>query len=305
MRHLDLFSGIGGFALAVDCIWHEEENEHIFVEWDPFCTAVLKKHWPEAEYHKDIRAFIAGVCDKERSTIDILTGGFPCQPFSHAGRRKGTDDDRYLWPAMFEAISLFRPRWVIAENVSGIASWNEGVVFETVCDDMESKGYEVQPFRIPACAVGAPHRRDRWWFVGHAKHDGFNGTKNFESNLARSINNSEGQNKLRQSQRTNSIRKTAPNSIIERLQRTRKTRARQYGQSDRARSNQRPDWNQDWTKVATSLCTMDDGVSNGLVRPKGWRNAALKAAGNSIVPQVAEEIMIAIKEYEGAFEHVI
>lgn len=182
MTHLDLFSGIGGFSLAVDTIFHEQKNQHIFVEWDPFCQAVLKKHWPEAEYHSDIRAFVADSRSEKPHRLSskqgeevaktrdcyILTGGFPCQPFSHAGRRKGTDDDRYLWPPMLEAITIFRPEWVIAENVAGLASWNEGLVLETVCADLEREGYEVQPFIIPAVAVGAPHRRDRVWIVAHS-----------------------------------------------------------------------------------------------------------------------------------------
>jgi DNA (cytosine-5)-methyltransferase 1 len=193
-HHIDLFSGIGGFALAAESVW--PGIKHTFVEWDSFCQAVLRKHWPEAEIHGDIRKFIADTKSarqlraeqlensssgeqrgspndfEQKGEIFILTGGFPCQPFSHAGRRKGTDDDRYLWPEMREAISLFKPDWVIAENVAGLITWNEGMVLETVCADMEREGYEVIPFVIPACAVGAPHRRDRVWIVGHANGNG-------------------------------------------------------------------------------------------------------------------------------------
>lgn len=273
MRNLDLFSGIGGFSLALDRVWHEEKNEHIFVEWDDFCTAVLKKHWPKAEYHKDIRQFVAdthrariGTPDGEtiphraknsekrkhaqsesRRHVDLITGGFPCQPFSQAGRRKGTDDDRYLWPAMLECISLFKPRWVIAENVSGLATWNDGLVFETVCSDMEKEGYTVQPFRIPACAVGAPHRRDRWWFVAQdTKRE--RGSGRMES---------DGQ-------------------VLER------------GESEA--KDARPSWEENWIEVAARLCRVDDGVPRRMDR-----NPRLKALGNAIVPQVAEEIMKAIK----------
>jgi len=155
-RHLDLFSGIGGFALAVDRVW--PNSEHIFVENDDFCTQVLKKHWPNATFHGDIRQFITdtdkhgfagwgkeinasqakqqaqrNVKTSNKHAESILTGGFPCQPFSQAGRRKGTADDRYIWKEMLECISLFRPRWVIAENVAGLVTWNEGLVLETVC----------------------------------------------------------------------------------------------------------------------------------------------------------------------------
>ena len=114
MKHLDLFSGIGGFALAADWVWGSVE--HIFCEIDPFCHAVLKKHWPNSEIQKDIRTF-----DGKRftGTVDILTGGFPCQPFSCAGKRLGGDDDRALWPEMLRVIKEVRPRWVIGENVAG------------------------------------------------------------------------------------------------------------------------------------------------------------------------------------------
>jgi DNA (cytosine-5)-methyltransferase 1 len=180
MKHLDLFSGIGGFALAADRVW--PGIEHTFVEHDTFCQAILKKHYPNSTIHGDIRTFIADTeCLREpqqekgeqeerewSSDCLILTGGFPCQPFSHAGRRKGTDDDRYLWPEMFRVIQLYKPTWVIAENVRGLTTWNEGMVLETVCSDLESEGYEVQPFIIPACAVGAPHRRERVWIVANS-----------------------------------------------------------------------------------------------------------------------------------------
>ena len=149
--HIDLFSGIGGFSLAFDNIFNEQENNHIFVEIDPFCQAVLRKHWPEAEIHGDIRAFDGG-----ESEPFLLTGGFPCQPFSQAGKRKGTEDNRHLWPDMLRVIQVTKPEWVIAENVRGLLSIEGGVVFEQVCLDLEANGYEVQPIVIPAVAVNAP-----------------------------------------------------------------------------------------------------------------------------------------------------
>lgn len=129
-----------------------------------FCRKVLKYHFPNAEQYEDIRTTDFTVW-KDR--IDVLTGGFPCQPFSLAGKRRGTEDDRYLWPAMLDVIRTVRPRWVVGENVYGIVNWSEGLVFEQVCADLEAAGYEVQPYIIPACGVGAPHRRDRCWFVAH------------------------------------------------------------------------------------------------------------------------------------------
>lgn len=161
MTHASLFSGIGGFDLAAEWAgWTNAFN----CEIDPFCRKVLKYHFPNAEQYEDIRTTDFTVW-KDR--IDVLTGGFPCQPFSLAGKRRGTEDDRYLWPAMLDVIRTVRPRWVVGENVYGIVNWSEGLVFERVCADLEAAGYEVQPYIIPACGVGAPHRRDRCWFVAH------------------------------------------------------------------------------------------------------------------------------------------
>lgn len=161
MTHASLFSGIGGFDLAAKWAgWTNAFN----CEIDTFCRKVLKCHFPEAEQYEDIRTTDFTIW---RERVDVLTGGFPCQPFSLAGKRKGTEDDRYLWPEMLRAIREIRPRWIVGENVFGIVNWSEGMVFEQVCSDLETEGYEVQPFILPACGVGAPHRRDRCWFVGH------------------------------------------------------------------------------------------------------------------------------------------
>ena len=161
MKHGSLFSGIGGFDLAAE--WMGWENV-FHCEIAEFPRKILKYHFPNSICYEDIKKTDF---TKHRGKIDIISGGFPCQPFSHAGRRKGTDDDRYLWPAMFESIKLIRPDWTIVENVAGLVTWNEGMVLEQVCTDLESEGYEVQPFIIPACAVNAPHRRDRIWIVAN------------------------------------------------------------------------------------------------------------------------------------------
>lgn len=161
MTHASLFSGIGGFDLAAEWAgWTNAFN----CEIDSFCRKILKYHFPDAEQYGDIRTTDFAVW---RDRIDVLTGGFPCQPFSLAGKRKGTEDDRYLWPEMLRVIRTVRPRWVVGENVFGIVNWSEGMVLDTVCSDLEAAGYTVQPYIIPACGVGAPHRRDRCWFVAH------------------------------------------------------------------------------------------------------------------------------------------
>lgn len=162
MTHGSLFSGIGGFDLAAQ--WMGWENV-FHVERDPFCQQVLRHHFPKSKSHEDIKEF-DGTAYAGR--VDIISGGFPCQPFSAAGKRAGTSDDRYLWPEMFRIIREARPTYVVAENVRGLLSWNEGLVLDTVCSDLESEGYEVCPVLLPAASVNAPHRRDRIWIVAHA-----------------------------------------------------------------------------------------------------------------------------------------
>lgn len=161
MIHASLFSGIGGFDLAADRMgWQNVFN----CEIDPFCRKVLAYHFPDAKQYEDVKTTDFTI---HRGHIDVLTGGFPCQSFSLAGKRKGSNDNRYLWPEMLRAIREIEPRWVVGENVFGIVNWSDGMVFEQVQSDLEDAGYEVQPYIIPACAVDAPHRRDRVWFVAH------------------------------------------------------------------------------------------------------------------------------------------
>lgn len=160
-RHVDLFSGIGGFALAASWAGYQTVQ---FVEIDRFCQQVLHKHWPEVNIHDDIRTFdgtsLAG-------TIDLLTGGFPCQPYSVAGKRAGESDDRALWPEMRRVIAEVRPRWVVGENVAGFVSMG----LDDLLADLASLGYETGALVVPAAAVGAPHRRDRIWIVAHAERE--------------------------------------------------------------------------------------------------------------------------------------
>lgn len=166
MMHGSLFSGIGGFDLAA--IWAGWDN--IFqVETNPFCQQILKKHFPHATKYHDIHEFNG---KKYKGAIDILSGGFPCQPFSVAGKRKGRSDSRYLWPEMLRVVREVQPRWVLAENVHGLVTLQRGMVLETVCNDLESAGFEVQPYLIPACAVGAIHKRERIWILAYANHNG-------------------------------------------------------------------------------------------------------------------------------------
>jgi len=161
---LDLFSGLGGFSLGLERTGHFETVA--FCDNDKFSKAILDKHWKGIKVYDDVREISEEKFKEDGIEFpDIITGGFPCQPFSVAGKQKGTSDDRHLWPEMFRIIKTFKPRFAIGENVRGIVNIQDGVVFETVCTDLESEGYEVQPFNIPAAGVGAPHRRERIWFI--------------------------------------------------------------------------------------------------------------------------------------------
>ena len=157
MNKLSLFSGIGGDDIASE---QAGISTVCFVERDPFCQKVLNKHWPEIPIIGDIHD-----CTKEKikGTVDIIGGGFPCQPFSNAGNRRGQEDDRYLWPEMLRLVQEFKPAWVVGENVAGII--NLGL--DTVLSDLENEHYRTQAFIIPACAISAPHRRDRVFMVAH------------------------------------------------------------------------------------------------------------------------------------------
>lgn len=162
MQILDLFAGIGGFSLAAHWMgW----STAAFVEKEPFCQKVLRKNFgQDIEIHDDIFNFSG---KPFQGRIDIITGGFPCQPFSAAGKRKGADDARYLWPEMLRVINEVQPRFVVGENVLGLVNWSNGLVFEQVQTDLEAQGYEVGTFVLPACAVNSPQQRYRVWFIAH------------------------------------------------------------------------------------------------------------------------------------------
>jgi len=159
--HLDLFSGIGGFALAAK--WNGFRTVG-FCDNEPYAQAVLKKHWPDVPCHKDIKELRG----EPHAGVTLLTGGFPCQPFSCAGKQRGKEDDRYLWPEMLRVIREAQPRWIIGENVAGIVN----MALDQVHTDLEAEGYEVESIIIPACGVDAPHRRNRVWIVANAKSGG-------------------------------------------------------------------------------------------------------------------------------------
>jgi DNA (cytosine-5)-methyltransferase 1 len=174
MKLISLFSGIGGFELAAEWIgW----TPIVSCEINPFGRQVLEHYWPNAYHHDDIHTLTYARIDEQlkkrygnewRTDDIILTGGFPCQPYSLAGKRLGKADDRHLWPEMLRVIREIQPRWVVGENVFGIVNWDGGLVFNEVQTDLEAEGYEVQAYVLPAASVNAPHKRDRVWFVAYS-----------------------------------------------------------------------------------------------------------------------------------------
>lgn len=278
MRCGHLFNGIGGFALAAHWmdwknVWHSEIDE--------FCNRVMNYHFPESKQYGDIKK-----TDWTKvEAVDLVTGGFPCQPFSQAGRRGGTQDDRYLWPAMFEAIKCVSPTWVVAENVYGILNWSDGMVIDTVLSDLESEGYEVATYVLPAAGTGAPHRRYRVWIVAYSESNGKSGTK---SGHRREKDKKEWA-KVGGEFVNNGSERSTSNPDSERSQGPGWTERSLYPKAGR-----------DWEKCGavnarrwptqSPVCRGNDGIPDRVDR--------IKALGNAIVPQVALQIFRAIKEYE-------
>ena len=225
-RHLDLFSGIGGFALAAEAAgW----NTVGFAEVDDYASRVLKRHWPDVPNFRDVRNVPA-------MPVDLVTGGFPCQPFSHAGKQRGREDARYLWPDMLKVVQKCKPSWVLGENVPGIVNME----LENVCLDLEAKGYEVWPLDIPACAAGAWHRRARIWIVAYAER------------VQPGAQSHDGP-------------------------------ARRMGRIVKPVA-----WDRDWQDALREFRGVDDGLSYGVDRTDGLRNA--------IVPQVAYPLLRWMRE---------
>lgn len=261
MTHLDLFSGIGGFALAAERVW--PEIEHTFCEIDPFCQAVLKKHWPKSKIYEDIRRF-------KGEAADLITGGFPCQPFSSAGQRKGKEDDRDLWPEMFRIIQETRPTWVVGENVAGFINME----LHRSLSDLESEGFEIQTFVIPACAVNAPHRRDRIWIIAYSYGNG-------------RFNARRGSKKRRKGEALHPFNsKIIANTESDNVERSIKQQESELQQTGTNAFSGA--WQTAQILLPSAvLCRTDDGIPNRVDRTK--------SLGNAVVPQVAEEIFKAIK----------
>jgi DNA (cytosine-5)-methyltransferase 1 len=300
MKHGSLFSGIGGFDLASE--WMGWENV-FHCELNDFGKKVLKYYWPKSISYDDITKTDFTI---HRGRIDILTGGFPCQPYSTAGKRLGKEDERHLWPEMLRAIREIQPRWIVGENVLGLVNWNGGLVFEEVQADLENQGYEVQPFILPAVSVNAPHRRDRVWFVAYST------CSSKRTNELRGLRPEDGEIEREGSQTFyDAIRSNGFNGNVANTdskgQQTFNNKKRFMGKESRTKAfgGNSPEsvyTKQRWDNFPTQspICNGNDGISNRLdgITFSKWRNESIKAGGNAIVPQVVLQIFKAIELYE-------
>jgi DNA (cytosine-5)-methyltransferase 1 len=278
---------MGGFDLAAE--WMQWENV-FHCEWNEFGKKVLNYYWPKAIQYNDITKTDFTI---HRGKIDILTGGFPCQPYSSAGKRKGKEDERHLWPQMLRAIREIQPRWVVGENVLGLVNWSGGLVFHEVQSDLEAEGYEVWPYVLPAVSVNAPHRRDRVWFVAYLP------SKRLERSARQGIQGGIG----RFTDKSNEWLTPHPNgSRISGQSINTKTsqKVRQGGQSIKEIGNYRLIGGWDSFPTQSPICSRNDGLSSRLdgITFSKWRNESIKAAGNAIVSQVVYQIFKAIEQYE-------
>lgn len=279
--HGSLFSGIGGFDLAAT--WMGWRNV-FHCERDLFCRRVLKHYWPKTKSYEDVRKFEA---QKYAEKVDIISGGFPCQPFSTAGQRRGKEDDRYLWPAMFGIICTIQPRWVVAENVRGLLNQGEGMVFEQIHLDLETAGYHVQSFILPAAGVGAPHRRERVFIVAHSNRDGCQWNSN-----AAAVHYQRIQERMAEGHEPDPLPDARDAADTEWGQQP------QSGIDPGVGGIEKPvekDFFRDFP-TQSPLCGGHDGIPrelDGITFPN-WRKATLKAYGNAVVPAVAYQIFKAI-----------
>ena len=283
LKMLDLFSGIGGFSYAAEKLVGGYETV-AFCEYDEHAQKVLRKHWPRTEIIGDIRE-LANDAERFRGSVDIVCGGFPCQPFSLAGVRRGDQDDRHLWPEMLRVIEAVRPRWIIGENVAGHITMG----LDTVLSDLEAAGYASRCYVIPAVAADAPHRRDRCWIVGYSNSSCKSDvTLDEEMRMAgakdvghTSSGRRSGVDGRWSGQKFAHRCEDVADANSQRLQRQRQQSSRvgaeQYDPCDTRRWEPEPE-----------LGRVANGVRNRVHR--------LKQLGNSIVPQVAARILYAIRE---------
>ena len=310
MNVLDLFSGIGGFSLGLESTGFFKTIA--FVEKDKFCQKVLRKHWSNVPIYEDIKKL-----DARKIKADVVVGGFPCQSISIAGKQKGKDDDRFLFPEMLRVIKEVQPRWIIGENVQNLINIADGQILQGIHNDLESQGFEVQTFCISAASIGAWHKRSRIWIVA--------ANSNSRLRRRRGTELKSGENEVRriysskEEQTKNDIRsktigcdavfgktETLSNSESKRLSRSRTEQDcgnknwLEQGKKEKqseiwSKSERCSGISKTWWQTQSELCGVPNGISYELDKDRQNR---IKALGNSIVPQIAREIGKAIMEAE-------
>ena len=282
LKVLDLFSGLGGFSLGLErtgCF-----KTTAFCDNNKYSRLLLQKHWKGVKIYNDVREINKEQLESDGIQFpDVITGGFPCQPFSVAGKQKGTSDDRHLWPEMFRIIKEFTPRWIIGENVKGLTNIEKGMVFESVCTDLEGEGYEVRAFNIPAAGVGAPHRRERIWIVASLE-DSRRSLRSW-SKFGEKDENEIRKRYADQHQRPGS---TSESNVAD------ASTGRRASQEGEIQTRGNGTEHQGWWSTEPNVGRVANGVSGRVYR--------LRALGNSIVPQIATEIGYAIIKAEGLWE---
>jgi len=286
MRHGSLFSGIEGFGLAAE--WLGWEN--IFqVEIDGFCIKLLEKNFPNTKRYGDIKEFNG---TEYRGLIDIISGGFPCQPYSVAGKQRSKDDPRALWPEMLRVIREIQPPWVVGENVPGIIR----LALEDICTSLESEGYKVQPFIIPSASIGAWDKRERVWIIAYSdirsrqKYGLSTGRKmpkrevKINSYSESTISEQSGETRTRRDGLSDGVSDINSKSM-EGYPRHEYT----AGKKEEIRRDGQANWLRNWIEVASELCGSNARVPHRMDR--------IKALGNSVNPHVVYEIFKAIEQY--------
>ena len=261
---LDLFSGIGGFSVGLEATGKFKTIG--FCEQDKFCQKILRKHWNDVPIYEDIKKL-----DARKIKADVVVGGFPCQSISIAGKQKGKDDDRFLFPEMLRVIKEVQPRWIIGENVSNLVNISDGQILQGIHNDLEACGFEVQTFNISASSQGAWHKRSRVWIVASNTNSRLSIGEN-EKIQTRGITFNNG----------SSADVSDSNNIRTQIQ-----TQREHTSIKMLRITSKESW---W-QIKSKLCGVPDGVQYELYPDRANR---IKALGNSIVPQIVNEIGKAI-----------
>ena len=300
MKVLDLFSGIGGFSIGLEKAGFETVA---FCEIEEYPRAVLKRHWPDIPIYGDVRELTGKQLRADGIIPDVIVGGYPCPPYSLAGRRRGAEDDRHLWPEVRRLVNEIRPTWCIFENVAGHISMG----LDEVLSDLEAEGYAARPFVIPACGVDAPHRRDRVWIVAYSnRNDG--GRERSTEPQGRDARLEHGGGSERQSVGQSS--QDVAYAKDKRPQGRTKEQVCGVGniskQSERSREDKQKFWavEPDIRRVVDGLSDFLDGSGKVSTRPpakseKNGRHVRLRALGNAVVPQIPEVIGNIIMQIEG------